>query len=316
MFRTQQFRKFDLHVFVPPPPPVILPLSMNEIHKFPPKLLLENKTQQKNHQKSMTDRPVLSVVQVLEQFRDLVPYFTGVSIGSILNKESWKNDFVKDSNIEHRFRMRQFVESVVGPAIDKVLKQDPRSVSQTELNNHLYLNLNDKLLSVKFKSIESQKMFVDQLYSYSVDPRVQYISMRRNFLQDEDMEHILKFVSKACENRINLRLTIDLENNYFHGYHPSTRESFDENLKKILSLPQVTNVNLCNNPFASVDRSDFFSEVEMDQLKKLIWIPSQWLDNQLWTSMVRRSEAEIKVIFEAHLQFYTLTDKSWLIGYV
>jgi hypothetical protein len=133
------------------------------------------------------------------------------------------------------------------------------------------------------------------------------VAMAKNGLLDFDIPFVLKTVKAIADKRPQdsapfwMMLTL----NQFHGYDKDTREDFDQNLIALLSIPQISFVDLTMNPFSSVDRRDFFSTVNSALLMKLIWIPQPWVAGGGWKNIVsNRASSEQDSIAEVHKRYY------------
>eukprot|EP00298_Acanthocystis_sp_HF-20_P009311 c18234_g1_i1.p1 GENE.c18234_g1_i1~~c18234_g1_i1.p1 ORF type:complete len:253 (+),score=68.98 c18234_g1_i1:42-800(+) len=106
--------------------------------------------------------------------------------------------------------------------------------------------------------------------------------------------------------------TLDLSGNRIHGYSGKVQHLTPENNpvdKDILYLLEnLTFLIISANPFASIDRLDFFQYIQQnkpDYLKKLIWIPNgTWLLAGAWKVMISPEHQD--TVIQTHKQFFKI----------
>lgn len=136
----------------------------------------------------------------------------------------------------------------------------------------------------------------------SQEAKILFVDLSADTLVDSDMLHIKNFVEKL-ENRL---VTVDLSFNRFHGYKNS--DKLDKPLLEMLRIPIVKFVDMSGNPFASLDRTEFFHrlyENAPDLFSKLIFIPSEWMLGSAWQCLLPKKEQKIiDTIVNTHQMFY------------
>jgi hypothetical protein len=60
-------------------------------------------------------------------------------------------------------------------------------------------------------------------------------------------------------------------------------------------------VDISHNPIASVERRDFFEKLTEDQLKKLIFLPKQWVKTGAWRALLTKFQ---DIVLETHKKYY------------
>eukprot|EP01125_Pyxidicula_operculata_P007159 TRINITY_DN2436_c0_g1_i1.p1 TRINITY_DN2436_c0_g1~~TRINITY_DN2436_c0_g1_i1.p1 ORF type:complete len:252 (+),score=31.62 TRINITY_DN2436_c0_g1_i1:54-809(+) len=167
-----------------------------------------------------------------------------------------------------------------------------------------------------FASDPSKPLFVDSLEGYCAEQGIELdtvktLDLSHNFLEDEDMEYIEKFISKLPNCEI-----VDLSHNTIYGFFESERNEVDKRLISILSRMKYVVVH--NNPVASISRSDLFwkiSALDKRLLASLIWIPENWVKTPAWKRLVNPDD--IDLIEESHLEHMSgsetsIKDEPWL----
>lgn len=243
-----------------------------------------------------------------ESFKPLTNFFSG-HLRALSSKQllSADHDFVLNitndaelrvllsiflEELEQRVASRAIIESAIkekpfGLMVDlrgKVRSCVYEKPNATHEKTHLFsTDLVTQLNSVKIvETKETQQVVVD---------------LSENLLQDKDMAHIARFVNKLVHRNSNSKVTIDLSFNRFFGLFEDTRTVLDDNLTNLLEIPQVVNINICNNPLASLDRHDFYNKLFLIEncefmQKKLIFIPFEWLSGGGWQALVPKKYHE------------------------
>jgi hypothetical protein len=60
-------------------------------------------------------------------------------------------------------------------------------------------------------------------------------------------------------------------------------------------------VDISHNPIASVERQDFFEKLTEEQLKKLIFLPKQWVKTGAWKVLLTKFQ---DIVRETHNKYY------------
>jgi len=123
------------------------------------------------------------------------------------------------------------------------------------------------------------------------------VNFSGNHLLDDDLPEIAKAISKWNPKIVNL------SNNRFHGYDMRYRKEVDKALQDILAVSSVKYVDITANPLASVDRKDLFNLLNKEQLKKLIWIPKNWINGGNWKVMIDNKSFHPE-IEKTHKEYY------------
>lgn len=119
-------------------------------------------------------------------------------------------------------------------------------------------------------------------------------------LVDQDMENVCTLVSNFPQCRV-----VDLSDNRLHGFKDVTRSTLDNSIMKLLDAK--IRVVLIGNPFSTIDRKDFFQNLDAKFLFYLIFIAPYWLDAHGWNALIqdRKDFAELsKKIVDGHKLYF------------
>lgn len=137
--------------------------------------------------------------------------------------------------------------------------------------------------------------------------------MSANELLSTDVKAVFKLI-QLLENDGLLSpngLIVNLRCNRIHGIQQYQKE-VDEYMEKLLVHPKIEFVDIRVNPFASVDRKDFFQNPIRCWPMKLIWIDEIHLNSKGWKNMIpSEDEALVDTVVKAHQQYF-----GWMKKYV
>jgi hypothetical protein len=212
-----------------------------------------------------------------------------------------------------------FVRSTAVPDLGDVYYDDGESAAPARMKASPrvidgVLLLNSVLITAKFSAFSDEiripiheiPALLEKIPRQDIET-LTGVAMAKNSLLDVDMRFVLKTAKAIADKRPqdSAPFWVMLTLNRFHGYDKDTREDFDQNLIALLSIPQISFVDLTMNPFSSVDRRDFFSTVDSALLMKLIWIPQPWVAGGGWKNVVsNRASSEQDPIAEVHNRYY------------
>lgn len=125
------------------------------------------------------------------------------------------------------------------------------------------------------------------------------LDLSANGLIDRDMEFVRKIVQEKFPN---LEI-LNLSENRFSGR--GNTENFDEMVLQIISRVKKFIV-LTSNPFATIDRKDFFTSEKFgsEVAKKLIWIFEKDLESGVWKCLVPNDNEKQNLVLKAHETYY------------
>eukprot|EP01125_Pyxidicula_operculata_P002579 TRINITY_DN12435_c0_g1_i1.p1 TRINITY_DN12435_c0_g1~~TRINITY_DN12435_c0_g1_i1.p1 ORF type:complete len:264 (+),score=22.73 TRINITY_DN12435_c0_g1_i1:26-793(+) len=241
------------------------------------------------------------------RFYPLLRFFKGVLKDDL--KNFTRSEVIQLVGSEEKLLMKIFVDDVLAP----YLRANPGSsvgiplkftVPQSSLG---ILDLNGRIISSKLPIMVGGSICITLLKAElekNIDLKtVKVLRFARCNLFDEDAPIILDLV-KSMENCT----FIDLSHNRLYGELEVARNVVDPALRSLLSLPQVTVVNITGNPLATVNRKDFFISLSPEQAEKLIFIPAEWVENGGWKVLVPGNE---KIVEEAHAKYYSNNVRLW-----
>jgi hypothetical protein len=119
------------------------------------------------------------------------------------------------------------------------------------------------------------------------------------------MDDVANLVTKMPNCKV-----VNLSWNRFHGVTPALKNILDNSITRILRLPNIKYLDLTYNPFSTIDRTDFFDAPNICDDKKLIWIPSDFLESKAgsvpsWHHIVTATNRHI-IILETHRNYYSM----------
>lgn len=172
------------------------------------------------------------------------------------------------------------------------------------VDKKLTVDLRGKVVSTKLRGIVPEKIPSHALVETfnNMVPKINFriycaIDFSGCQLLDEDMSYIADVVH-LFENCFE----VNLSNNRFHGLNDNT---VDYHLFRILRQASIKHVLIIQNPIASIDRKDLFTKMNENDLRKLIWIPEQWLQGGGWKSVLLNNK-NLKFVEEAHIKYYNI----------
>lgn len=145
--------------------------------------------------------------------------------------------------------------------------------------------------------ISSEMFKSDQLKRETIKS----ISLARCLLNDMDMSFLQELMSffPSC-------LYLDLSENRLHGIRQDSKKMLDSVLLELMHRKVL--INMCGNPFSTIDRLDFFQTLPLDIFRYLLFVPQYWLERAGWYALIQGRENFNDLanqISLTHLQFYT-----------
>ena len=201
-----------------------------------------------------------------------------------------------------------FKKGVVTRFTEDLLKPDnaPAQVKSKLNENEIGLNLDGKCNSYKLKELREDYIYFDSIVCElersleMVSENLVFLSFQECELQEDDMPFINKILEKYSSiqginlqtNRITLhdQKDIDLVNGIFEKY-PNVQINFSG--------------NYCHSDIATLR----MLYEKKKSLTGYIWIRENQFASNHWEDLLRQNEmedADIKLIFNAHRQFYKL----------
>lgn len=174
---------------------------------------------------------------------------------------------------------------------------DPNFFFDIKKKNKLPGDYSESLLSI----INQRSLFYDtnKITLKSLKGQlngIKQLNLSKNFLSDNDTSIIAKLVEE-CKPEI-----VNISDNHIHGYDIHNAEDLEKNIFKIL-FNTSKYVNLVANPFCSVDKKNFFMKLKEEELKKLIWIPLEFVNTEKWKSLIPNQEFH-SIIKNSHEDYY------------
>jgi len=166
------------------------------------------------------------------------------------------------------------------------------------------LKLSGRLHSIRFEGKLSARISVKDIKEKLMDEKIDLTSVKKlscsaNSLFDEDVPFITELAidMQKCE-------VVDLSLNRLRGVG-ELQPILDRAILALLNCKHIKLVNITGNALASVDRKDFFEKLskELELLRKLIFIPRQWINHGRWEDLVFGVEAK-EVVYSVHYRFY------------
>eukprot|EP00298_Acanthocystis_sp_HF-20_P021669 c2818_g1_i1.p1 GENE.c2818_g1_i1~~c2818_g1_i1.p1 ORF type:complete len:264 (+),score=95.75 c2818_g1_i1:52-843(+) len=218
------------------------------------------------------------------------------------------DDLLEATPIPYKLMMTMFLKQVIDGAKQIEAKKNFLSPPSTTT-----LQFQQQITSVTAKGFSSSnKIAIDELAAAITnkeqDSSVQLIllDLSWNGLQDIDIQYVKKIFDHVKPK------ILDLSGNRFHGLQgkwskaPSEENPLDKCIIEILNTAEC--VNISANPIASLDRDDFFANIEKNHpefWKKLIWIPNPgWVTAGAWKCLVANEESQA-IVKNTHDEYYS-----------
>ncbi len=123
--------------------------------------------------------------------------------------------------------------------------------------------------------------------SASDDSEPVSVNLSNHYFIDSDAPAVEKIIEQLVRLLPGRVLRVNLEHNYFHGYYSRTRSLVDNMVTFLLDNSSVELLCLRDNPFSTSVRKDFFQELQISQLRKLVWLPPNTNPNDTrWQNVV------------------------------
>lgn len=171
----------------------------------------------------------------------------------------------------------------------------------------------DKLISISSGKKLGVKEFLDDCVKKEAILRregksIEAIRASTGFITNDGFKDVIEFLSQ--DNILSDLKILDL------SYNRATKDlytDFSLKIKKILNRPKLQYFDIHGNYLASIDSKDFFADLDISQLKKVIWIQKEHLNSLGWSAVVgetndrkKRTIFEIKEIKSSHLAYYQM----------
>lgn len=272
------------------------------------------------------DNVVYKVTNGDSTFECLSSYFGKLQIDDLINEDV--DSFIELVECKDKILMTVFVNQKLIPYLDKYSygnysyrcgapkevfreilvmdgKLDARGcVASRALPNNLRVcitSLKDKILKMNpgLKSIN-------------------FIDLSGNGLLSGDMIHIYDLiVTLDLHNYLSdNNVILSLEGNRIHGIG-EYRDPVDRFVSKLTDITNIKYLIMCNNPFATKDRIDFFKTITTNTnsttnsttnnniIEKLIWLENyNYTNTNLWGFMLKSMDI-CEITKKVHQEFYT-----------
>jgi hypothetical protein len=170
-------------------------------------------------------------------------------------------------------------------------------VSDNELTSSTTSNLSvtDFLEDIKQRDNKLQE---------EIEDGINYIKISTGFILDGGFKEILDCFTS--ESFLPSLAVLDLS---FNRISSSILKAHLGSLKLLLNRPKFKFIDMRNNPAASSEVQEFFSELLFDEIKKIIWISNESTLRSLnWvTALQKRDQAqileEVRTIFSQHTNY-------------
>lgn len=221
--------------------------------------------------------------------------------------------FLKDSNIEKIIEWGQV--SSIAFDYDQSYEDDcddDNDMNEINMRNYLpyevvvkmddanIVNLCNKITSSLYSTTNKlNSKQIGDVFSKIENKNITFIDLSWNKLFDVDFNLIVNVIKE-----LDLDIKgISLSCNSISGHCAATREKTYKNLYYLLEYCEYIDISM--NPFATVDRKDFFTSLEKDSpslLLSLIWIPEMWVEKKDWQGMISKDlQYEVR---DLHRRYY------------
>eukprot|EP00742_Colponemidia_sp_Colp-10_P001376 GILJ01001479.1.p1 GENE.GILJ01001479.1~~GILJ01001479.1.p1 ORF type:complete len:399 (-),score=50.51 GILJ01001479.1:94-1260(-) len=243
------------------------------------------------------------------RFAVLKEYFEGITFDDL--EELALDDILALAETRHRVLMKIFLNKELAPLL---CKRRPPFAGYEPLQDTTpppiqpsfgLVNLSNRVLPSRFpfasKDTPTIEVIISEVAQWNDADKMSCVKLdlSSNRLLDEDMLHVFNLLD--CFPAVKF---VNLFNNHFFGMDPELKDMLDGNLKRILARQTIEYVDITKNPLATSDRRDFFRNLSIEHLKKLIWIPRQWYLGQGWTVIVDNDPLHVNIIMESHDSYY------------
>lgn len=131
---------------------------------------------------------------------------------------------------------------------------------------------------------------------------IKLVSCDRAGLLDIDIKFVLQ-LAEILTQRGARDFEIDIRRNRFHGYEDPPK--FFEYLTRLLNIENVKYVNIASNPVASNDSEKYFTEMDINAFRKLIWIPKLWINNENFYEICGKDSERKLIVKNVHKEYYS-----------
>lgn len=239
-------------------------------------------------------------------FQDLCIYFGELTINDISSEDL--EEYINYTEPKHKILMSVFIHKHLIPYIEKHNQESFKSKESDyklckfqdgvfdgsfAFKSHI-LHINNKKDILELKSI-----FLETIK----ENKVKRIDLSRNGLYSSDLPFILEFLSDSEIKKYLEDTIVDLSDNKIEGLG-EYRETVDTCIKSIVEIPEIKNLVIIGNPFATINRKDFFETLDINNTtKKLIWIRNYNINCFGWQDLLKSQEV-IEYVKKSHLGYY------------
>jgi hypothetical protein len=238
----------------------------------------------------MENNKASDLFRKIPKFSSLIGYFDRIEINDL---KKFTRDDLKN-NVEPKDRL------ILHVLIEDVLKEYLFQPTFQPLHDGT-LNLRSKLSSTRLKVAKDRQINCEELIHIiggDTFEKTRRVICSHNDLFECDVRYLFNLVAKMPNC-----FEVDLSFNRLYGTNVETKKMVDNSIKSILELPQVKYVVVIGNVIASLSQKDFFLQLNEDHLKKLIWIPSEWISGKGW-KLVLENEKFHPMIEELHKKYW------------
>jgi len=251
---------------------------------------------QQEKRKTINGEDILWAMQSLgfdSYYEPLKLYFEGVRFVDLQDTIS-PNDLFNAAKPEHKLLMkiytdkelRQYFDNPFASKAESTFQEDPKN-KNLEIQDDK-LNLRSKVISSEFAELPSSRLSLDVVLKLVQEGKhtAKVLDLSYNQLLDCDMSIVAELARVLqCE-------VVDISVNRFHGIHRKDEYKVADYVKQILQ--QVKILNIVGNPFASIDKKEFFMSLSEEGFQKLVWIPKSWLTGLGWKQVAEKYQSTIQ----------------------
>lgn len=230
------------------------------------------------------------------------------------------HDLIGKARDENKAIMGDFIRQRLQefyPALSRHNQEDSKDAHLSHLTVDFFiahmgddgsLDMSGRVTSARFAGRNSRSMstseLVDQLKDIPVKSlqSVKTLNLSKCNLLDRDMELIFDAVRLLPNCSI-----VDLSWNRLSGVDNT---NFNITLIELLTIEHIDFVVVAGNPIATVDRKDLYQNMDLELLKKIVWIPKDWIGPGTWKRVIGdvldpNLQERIEAIERSHNCFYS-----------
>jgi hypothetical protein len=249
-----------------------------------------------------------------DDFPSLKVYFQDETLDNIARLGLDEDDLMAMAEPKDRIKMLRFWRERVRPLLPG--KAAPNwtaihalrlpSMGPPKLKIEKSLNLSKQVNGIVTKGFSATKFDIDELVvllgKSECREIVEAVDLTWCDLTDGDVTHVSNIVTLLPNCSV-----VKLAWNRISGLEARDRVPVvDTPLLAMLSQEKIRQLWIVGNGVASMVRKDFLAKLNDHQLRKLIWIPDEWLDAVHWKNMIRPEQ--IQAVIEAHQTAYGIDE--------